>query len=200
MPCPRLHRDCITLPLGRSITHPSETLPLTLTALIRVSLHYCTMSQGDYTFMNGVRTPWATCIPDGRKCCTSCRMHKSLTHSIAWMSSASTTYLAFPVQLFLQPQIFISKSQCSLCALQDQWDTIETCCVPCLFSTRRDAFHHCDKLTLPRSLLAHLTVMLSLKPNVSEQCTTVQHSRLTVTWTSFMESLCANLFSFRSGL
>jgi hypothetical protein len=51
-------------------------------------------------------------------------------------------------------------------------------------------------VTMPRSLLALPTVMPSRKQNVSEQCSTVQHSRITVTRISFMESLCVNLFSF----
>jgi hypothetical protein len=110
--CSRLYRDCLTLPRGRSITHPSETLPPILTALIRVSLHHCAISHGDYTFMNGVRTPCSTCISEGRKYCTSCRMFQSLEHRIAWKTSVSTTYLVFPVQLLLQPPTFKRKSQC----------------------------------------------------------------------------------------
>lgn len=161
-----------------------------MTALTRVSLHHCTLRQGDYTLMFGV-------------------VHRA---RLVFLSHAPVTDAQYRlddfgqhnvprihVQLLLQAPMLKSMSQCSSVALQEQWSTTEHCCVLCVFNRPKFALYR-DKLTLPRSVLAHLTLMLSRKLNVSEQCCIVQHSGLSLTRSRAMERLCAGLFSLCSGL
>lgn len=105
-----------------------------------------------------------------------------------------------PAQQLLQAPMLKTMSQCSLCALQELWSTTEPCCVLCVFNRPKAALYHRDKLIMPRSVLAHLTVTLFLKLNVSEQLCTVQRFGLTLTRIRAMDSLCADLFSLYSGL
>jgi hypothetical protein len=161
-----------------SVTHPSVTLLLIVTALIRVSLQHCTMSHGDYTLMPGV-------VDRAQLVFLS---HAPVTDAQYRLDDFGQHNLPrIHVQLHLQTPMLKSMSQCSSCAL-------------CVFNRPKAALFHRDKLTLPRSVLAHLNVTPSRKLNFAEQCCTMQHFGLTLTRIRAMKSLCADLFSLCSGL
>jgi len=177
--CPHLHSDCFTLHLGCSIIHPSVTVPLILTALISVTapLHY----EPRRLHLNDWRgRPCANCNP------VACSSHWRAV-SPGWLRPAQRTSYSRAATLAGTDAedhvaVFVV---CTARAVEHNWALL---CTVCVFNRQKAALYHRDKLTMPISVIAHLTVTLSPKLNVSEQCCTVQHFGLTLTSGRAMDS------------
>jgi len=182
---------CTVIPLGCSTIHPSLTVPLILTALISVTapLHYepRRLHLNDWS-----DRPCATCNPVARS------SHWRAV-SPGWLRPTQrTTYSCAATRAGTEAEVQVAVSVvCTARAVEYNWALL---CTVCVFNRPKAALYLRDKLTMPRIVLAHLTVTLSRKLNVSEQYCTVQHSGLTLTKSRAMDSYCADLFSLCSGL